>query len=253
MKVILKGEVDNLGLAGDVVDVADGFARNYLLPRGLAIKATQGAMKEAEALTRSRKASEAKTLGSAQAAKDALEARTLVIPARVDERGSLYGSVSSLDIARVLKERGHDIPRKRIELKGTIKVIGSYEVPVHVHPQVEATVTVDVIDEEGKVTVRDGAIVNEDDVPPPPLTTETDELEELAEKALEAAEEFEAETEGEGEGEPARTDASDSAERSASDASATDTDGPTDDDEAAADTGEPTADEIGEDARTTAS
>ncbi len=192
MKVILKSEVDNLGLAGDVVDVADGFGRNYLLPRGLAIKATQGAMKEAEALTRSRKAAESKTLGSAEAAKDALEARTLVISARVDERGSLYGSVGALDVARVLKERGHDIPRKRIDLKGTIKVIGTYEVPVQVHPQVIATVRVDVVDEEGKVTVQEGgAIVNEDDVPLPPLTTETNELEELAEQALEAAEALE--------------------------------------------------------------
>ena len=194
MKVILKSEVDNLGLAGDVVDVADGYGRNYLLPRGLAIKATQGAMKEAEALTRSRKAIEAKTLDSAQAAKDALEARTLIVSARVDERGSLYGSVSALDVARVLKERGHDIPRKRIDLKGTIKVIGRYEIPVQVHPQVVATVTVDVIDEEGKVTVQEGgAIVNEDDVPPPPLTTETNEIEELAEQALEAAEAYEEE------------------------------------------------------------
>ena len=192
MKVILKSEVDNLGLAGDVVDVADGFGRNYLLPRGLAIKATQGAMKEAEALTRSRKAAESKTLGSAEAAKDALEARTLVISARVDERGSLYGSVGALDVARVLKERGHDIPRKRIDLKGTIKLIGTYEVPVQVHPQVVATVRVDVVDEEGKVTVQEGgAIVNEDDVPLPPLTTESNEIEELAEQALEAAEALE--------------------------------------------------------------
>jgi large subunit ribosomal protein L9 len=200
MKVILKSEVDNLGLAGDVVEVADGYARNYLLPRGLAIKATQGAMKEAEALTRSRKAVEAKTLGAAEAAKDALEARTLRIPARVDERGSLYGSVSSLDVARVLKERGHDIPRKRIDLKGTIKQIGTYEIPVQVHPQVSATVTLDVVDEEGKVTVQHGAIVNLDEEPPPPLTTETSELDELAEQALEAAELLEAE-EGEAEGE----------------------------------------------------
>jgi large subunit ribosomal protein L9 len=192
MKVILKSEVDNLGLAGDVVDVADGFARNYLLPRGMAIIATQGAMKEAEALTRSRKAAEAKTLDSAKAAKDALEARTLRIAARVDERGSLYGSVSALDVARVLKERGHDIPRRRIDLKGTIKVIGNYEVPVQVHPQVVATVSLDVVDEEGKVTVNEGgAIVNEDDVPPPPLITEASELEELTQEALEAADAYE--------------------------------------------------------------
>lgn len=191
MQVILKSEVDNLGLPGDVVEVAGGYARNYLLPRGLAIVATQGAMKEAEALTRARKAAEAKTLGAAQAAKEVLESRTLIISARVDERGSLYGSVGAQDVVRVLKERGHDIPRKRVDLRGTLRSIGTYEIPVQVHPQVEAIVTVEVVDEEGKVTVQDGAIVNADEVPPPPLTTEAGELEELAAEAIDAAEEYE--------------------------------------------------------------
>ena len=89
MKLILKAEVDNLGLPGDVVDVADGYGRNYLLPRGLALLATPGAMKEAEALTRARKAREAKTVGSAKASAEVLEARTLRIPVRVDDRGGL--------------------------------------------------------------------------------------------------------------------------------------------------------------------
>jgi large subunit ribosomal protein L9 len=198
MKVILKSEVDNLGLPGDVVDVADGFGRNFLLPRGMAILATDGAMKEAEALTRSRKAREAKTLDSAEAAKEALEARTLRIAARVDERGSLYGSVSAGDVHRVLRERGHDIERKRVELKGGIKQIGTYEVPVHVHPQVTATVIVDVVDEEGKVTTRDGAIIVEADEEAAAAAaaaaaegTETD-ADVLAEQAIEAAEQFEA-------------------------------------------------------------
>lgn len=154
MRIILKSEVDHLGLPGDVVDVADGYGRNFLLPRGMAIKATPGAMKEAEALTRSRKAVEAKTLGSAQASKEALEARTLRVPARVDDRGSLYGSVGVLEIQRVLKERGHDIPRNRIDMRGTIKEIGVYEVPVHVHPQVTAVIEVEVVDEEGKITLE---------------------------------------------------------------------------------------------------
>lgn len=193
MKVILKSEVDNLGLTGDVVDVADGYGRNYLLPRGLAIIATQGAMKEAHALTRSRRAAESKTLGAAESAKEILESRTLRIAARVDDRGSLYGSVSAVDVARVLKERGHDIPRKRIDLKGTIKVIGTYEIPVQVHPQVIANVALEVVDEEGVVTVTEGGgIVNADDVEPPPLLTEgaetAEELEALKQEAIEAAE-----------------------------------------------------------------
>ncbi|MFZ9992991.1 MAG: 50S ribosomal protein L9, partial [Opitutales bacterium] len=152
MKLILTAEVDDLGLAGDVVEVADGYGRNYLLPRGLAILATRGAMKEAQALTRSRKAREAKTLAGANAAKAALEARPLRIGARVDERGGLYGSVTAVDVHRVLRERGHEVERKRVALKGGLKQIGTYQVEVRVHPQVTATVTVEVVDEEGRVS-----------------------------------------------------------------------------------------------------
>jgi large subunit ribosomal protein L9 len=195
MKLILKSEVDNLGLAGDVVDVADGYGRNYLLPRGLAMLATPGAMKEAEALIRARKAKEAKTLDGAVASKDALEARTLRIAVRVDERGGLYGSVTANDVQRVLKERGHDIPRKRIELKGSIKEIGTYEVPVHVHPQVSALVTVEVVDQEGRIS-RDagGALVDAEAVAAAAEAaasgSDTD-ADALAEQALQAAQEFE--------------------------------------------------------------
>ena len=159
MKVILKSEVDNLGLPGDLVEVADGYGRNFLIPRGKAIIATKGAMKEATALTRARKAQEAKTVGVAQASKDVLESRTLRIPVRVDDRGGLYGSVGAVDVQRVLKERGHDIPRKRIDLRGTIKQIGSFEIPIQTHPQVVATVTVEAVDEEGKIIVNAGGAI----------------------------------------------------------------------------------------------
>jgi large subunit ribosomal protein L9 len=149
MKLILTDEVENLGLAGDVVNVADGYGRNFLLPRGLAILATKGAMKEAAALTRSRKAREAKTVGGAVAAKAALESRTLRIEARVDDRGRLYGSVTAADVHRVLKERGHEVDRRKVDLKGGIKQTGTYQVAVRVHPQVTAHVSVEVIDSEG--------------------------------------------------------------------------------------------------------
>lgn len=198
MKVILKKEVDNLGLAGDVVNVADGFGRNFLIPRGLAIPATKGAMKEAEALTRARKAREAQTVDQAAEYKTVLEDRTLRIPARVDERGHLYGSVGVTEIHRVLKERGHDLEKKRIELRHSIKELGTYEIDVRVHPQVTATVTIEVVDEEGKVVAGQKAPA------PPPLPGEVAEaadadeapsntMEALAEQALEAAEELEAE------------------------------------------------------------
>jgi large subunit ribosomal protein L9 len=162
MKLILTDEVENLGLAGDVVDVADGYGRNFLLPRGLAIMATKGAMKEAAALTRARKAREAKTLDGAMAAKAALEARTLRIEARVDDRGRLYGSVGAADVHAVLKERGHEVDRRRIDLKGGIKQVGTYQVPVRVHPQVTAQVTVEVIDAEGDERAAEAARVAEE-------------------------------------------------------------------------------------------
>lgn len=162
MKLILTDEVENLGLAGDVVDVADGYGRNYLLPRGLAIMATKGAMKEAAALTRARKAREAKTLDGALAAKTALEARTLRIEARVDDRGRLYGSVSAADVHRVLKERGHDVDRRKVDLKGGIKQVGTYQVPVRVHPQVVASVPVEIIDSEGEERAAEAARVAEE-------------------------------------------------------------------------------------------
>ncbi len=202
MRIILKEEVDNLGLAGDIVDVADGYGRNYLIPRGMAILATPGAEKQAEALLRSRRAREAATLDDAQAMKDVLEARTLRIEARVDERGRLYGSVGAGDVHQVLRERGHAIERKRIDLKG-IKEIGEYEVPVQVHPQVAALVTVEVVDVEGEVTLEsltagtpepppiggeaEGAEVVED------AETAADEVEALAQQALDAARAFEEE------------------------------------------------------------
>jgi large subunit ribosomal protein L9 len=195
MKIILKGEVDNVGLAGDVVDVADGYGRNYLIPRGLAILATKGAMKEAEALTRSRKVAESKTLGDAEAAREILESRTLRIPARVDERGNLYGSVNAGDVQRVLKERGHEFERKRIDLKGSIKAIGEYEVPVRVHPQVTATVVVEVVDEEGVVVIGQAP---PEHAPLPGEEGASAEAEALAAEALEAA----AELEGEGAQDP---------------------------------------------------
>ncbi len=207
MKVVLQQEVDNLGLAGDVVDVADGYGRNYLLPRGMAILATRGAMKQAEAMTRARKVEESKTIDDAYEMKAQIEERTLKVEARVDERGHLYGSVGRGDVVRVLKQRGHRIEEKRVELRSNIKEIGTYEIEVQVHPQVMATVTLDVLDETGEVIAGQ---IDTAPAAPPPLPGEidpdadpaavaeadgteelsADELERLAAQALEAAQEF---------------------------------------------------------------
>ncbi len=239
MKIILKEEVDNLGLAGDIVEVADGYGRNYLIPRGKAIIATPGAEKEAKALLRSRKAREAATLDDAQAMKDTLESRTLRVEKRVDDRGHLYGSVGRGDIHDVLRQRGHDIQAKRIVFGKPVKEIGEYEVPVQVHPQVMATVTYEVVDVEGEVTLESLAAAKQAEEPGPPLldeegnlitepvegdadTTDTTDVEALAQQALEAARQFEAEATGdaddeddeddETEGEAAEGDTSDEEE-----------------------------------------
>ncbi|MDX1622020.1 MAG: 50S ribosomal protein L9 [Nitriliruptorales bacterium] len=198
MKVILKEEVINLGLPGDVVDVADGYARNFLIPRGMAIHATGNAMKQAEAMVRSRKAKEAETLDEAQEHREKIEAITLRIEARVDDLGHLYGSVGSRDVHRVLKERGFEVDERRIDLKGTIKELGTYEVPVQIHPQVVAEVTVDVVDVEGKIQPG-GKVeveVDEDAIKEAALKVAQDvsgtaDVDTLAEQALEAAREYE--------------------------------------------------------------
>lgn len=157
MRIILKQEVDNLGLAGDVVEVADGYARNYLIPRALAIKATRGALKQAELLTRTRKAQEAKTLGASEEYREVLESRALRIPVRVDERGHLYGSVGAVEVQKALRERGHDVERRRIDLKHAIKEIGAYSVTVRLHPQVSAELPIEVVDAEGRVSPEEVA------------------------------------------------------------------------------------------------
>lgn len=199
MQVILKSEVHNLGLPGDVVTVADGYGRNYLIPQGFAIRATAGAMKEAEALTRARLAQEAKTVGDAEKQKEAIEAITLRIPARVDDGGNLYGSVAVGDVQKVLKERGFTVDKRRIELKGTIKKIGEYTVPVQVHPQVTATATLEVVDVEGKVgvviPVEDGEISESDFVEA--MTPEGVDVDNIEDAALAAAAALEAEEAGE--------------------------------------------------------
>ncbi len=179
MKLILKDEVDNVGLAGDIVDVADGYGRNYLIPKGLAIRATKGAVKEAQLLTKKRMAREADTVEGARELAKALESRELKLAVRVDDGGNLYGSVTSVDVHKLLKERGVKVERKRIDLKGSVKSIGTITVPVQLHPQVTANVTVVIEDAEGKVK-HDGTKVV------------TEEMQSIQARAIQRAREIEA-------------------------------------------------------------
>jgi len=146
MKVVLRDDVENLGHKGDVVDVADGYARNYLVPRGLAMKATRGVVAQAEAMRRNRSAREVREVESAQAQASAISGIRLEIPARAGEGGKLFGSVTAADIADAIQaQSGVEVDRRKIGLDEPVKEIGEVEVVVKLHAGVDATLTVAVV------------------------------------------------------------------------------------------------------------
>jgi large subunit ribosomal protein L9 len=146
MKVILKQDVANLGGAGDIVEVADGYGNNYLMPRNLAMKASRGAVADAEAMRQSRIKREAKTLDEAQELKTKLEARVVSIPAKAGEDGTLYGSVGNTVVAEAIKEQlGITIDRRRIPMEKPFKHLGTEDVEIRIHPELTATISVEVV------------------------------------------------------------------------------------------------------------
>lgn len=146
MKVILKQDVDNLGGAGDVVQVADGYGNNYLLPRNLAMRATRGALADADAMRAARSKREARTRGDAEELKRRLEARAVRIEAKAGEDGTLYGSVGNSAVADAVRAQlGVPVDRRRIPMERPFKQLGDYQVDVRVHPEVSATIAVDIV------------------------------------------------------------------------------------------------------------
>ena len=143
MKLILTREVQGLGLAGDVVEVADGYGRNFLVPRGAAITWSKGAEKQIVQIRRSRDAREIRDLSHAREIKSDLEKLTVTLSARAGKDGRLFGSVTPNDIAGAVKSAGGPVlDRKRIQLPGHIKTTGSHTVTVELHPDVVASVPV---------------------------------------------------------------------------------------------------------------
>lgn len=138
MKVILKENVDNLGRIGDVVKVAPGYARNFLLPKGLAIEATERNAKALEHAKRQLEYKRNKELEQARAQAARIGAITLTIAHQAGEEGKLFGSVTTIEIAERLKEQGIEIDRKRMHLAEAIKQLGEYEVTVKLNPEVTA-------------------------------------------------------------------------------------------------------------------
>ena len=146
MKVILTKSVEDLGDKGDVVDVADGYARNYLVPRKFAVKASAGSLKQAEAMRLARIESTRKSLADAQALADSLAGTRVVVAARAGDAGNLFGSIGSADIAEaIVKFTGIDIDRKIIQIDEPIKEIGLHEIAIRPHTDIEVFVTLDVI------------------------------------------------------------------------------------------------------------
>ena len=145
MKLILTREVSGLGLAGDVVEVADGYGRNFLVPRGAAIRWTKGAEKQVTVIKRARDAREIRDLGHAREIKADLEKLTVTLSARAGKDGRLFGSITPNDIAAAVKDAGGPIlDRKRIQLGEHIKSTGQHTVTVELHPDVVATLPLTV-------------------------------------------------------------------------------------------------------------
>jgi large subunit ribosomal protein L9 len=149
VKVILAQDVDDLGLKGDVVAVADGYGRNYLIPKGLALIATKGALRQAELMQKARVEREQKEKEEAAAKVSLLASQPVYISARAGEGGRLFGSVTKSDVARGIEDQLEErVDRHDVLLEDPIRVLGTHQVEVKLHEQVNALVTVEVIAHE---------------------------------------------------------------------------------------------------------
>lgn len=144
MKVILKENIETMGQIGDIVKVAPGYARNYLLPKGLAIEATDKNAKALEHAKRQMAYKKNKALEAAKLVAAKLEAVTVALTHQAGEEGKLFGSVTTMEIAAFLKEQGLEVDRKKMVLADPIKQLGNYTVPVKIHPEVTANLKIAV-------------------------------------------------------------------------------------------------------------
>jgi large subunit ribosomal protein L9 len=151
-KVLLREDVDDLGARGEIVRVRAGYARNYLLPRNLAVEASAGNVKAIEQERAALLKKEAKERSTAEAQSDQMRSLTLEFKRKAGEQGALYGSVTSMDLAEALKERGYEIDRHRIHLREPLKRLGEFKVPVRLHREVSIDLQVKVLP-EGEVIV----------------------------------------------------------------------------------------------------
>ncbi len=147
MKIILRQDYENLGDAGDIVEVKPGFARNFLLPRKIAYPAKPNFVRMLEEEKRQKQQRRHKEKKLAEKLAEELSKVSVTISVSVGEEDKMFGSVTTMDIAEALKKEGHDIDRRKIVLEEPIKALGIYSVPIKVHPEVEANIKVWVVKE----------------------------------------------------------------------------------------------------------
>ncbi|MHB1446290.1 MAG: 50S ribosomal protein L9 [Acidimicrobiales bacterium] len=148
MRLVLRADIDGVGKKGDIVDVADGYARNYLVPRGHAFQASKGVVAQAASMRRGRDLKDAKDRAAAETVARELVARVITIKARAGTEGRLFGSVTSSDIAEAVQaQAGAQLDRRRLELEEPIRHLGTHEVPVRLHPEVQFRITLEVVAE----------------------------------------------------------------------------------------------------------
>jgi large subunit ribosomal protein L9 len=149
VEVILKEDIENLGKIGEVVRVRDGFARNYLLPRGLVLEANKKNLRLFEHQKKIVADQKQKIMKSAQAVGEQLSGVELTIPMRAGEEGRLFGSVTNMQLEKALKERGLNVDRRKIQLEQPIKTLGDYEIPVRLSAELTVMLKLSVVPEEG--------------------------------------------------------------------------------------------------------
>jgi large subunit ribosomal protein L9 len=147
MKVILKDDVKNIGNMGQIVDVADGYGRNYLVPKGLAVEANIKNIKSLEHAKRVIQEKAKKVRNQAQELSNKISTVSLVMKAKAGEEGKLFGTVTTMDIAESLKSQGIEIDKKKISLDEPIKRLGSYAVNIKIHPEVTTQINLQVVEE----------------------------------------------------------------------------------------------------------
>ncbi len=143
MKVLLTRDIDQIGKAGQVKTVADGYARNYLIPKGLAVPATEGALRQAETIRKAEERRQAQLFAQAQAIAGQLAETTLIFQARAGETGKLYGSITATDIVEAIQtQKGIELDKRKVELRDPIRMVGTHKVPIKLASNLIAEVKV---------------------------------------------------------------------------------------------------------------